>query len=51
MKKRFNLYCGLLIAAIVFSIGLGTFETAYQMYQGGKAREEGWYTQRPHEEH
>lgn len=37
MKKRFNLYCGLLIAAIVFSIGLGTFETAYQMYQGGKA--------------
>ena len=37
MKQRFNLYGGLLIAAIVFSIGLSTFETVYYMYQGGKA--------------
>lgn len=37
MKKKFNLYCGLLIAAIVFSIGLSLFETVYTMYQGGKA--------------
>ena len=37
MKKKFNIYCGLLIAAIVFGIGLTMFETAYRMYQGGKA--------------
>ena len=37
MKKKFNLYCGLLIAAIVFGIGLTMFETGYRMYQGGKA--------------
>lgn len=39
MKKKFNLYCGLLIAAIVFGIGLTMFQTGYQMYTGGKA---GW---------
>lgn len=39
MKKKFNLYCGLLIAAIVFGIGLTMFETGYRMYQGGKI---GW---------
>lgn len=39
MKKKFNIYCGLLIAAIVFAIGLHMFETGYMMYQGGKA---GW---------
>ena len=39
MKKRFNLYCGLLIAAIVFGIGLTMIQTGYYMYSGGKA---GW---------
>ena len=39
MKKKFNLYCGLLIAAIVFGIGLTMVQTGYQMYTGGKA---GW---------
>ncbi len=39
MKKKFNLYCGLLIAAIVFGIGLTMVQTGYQMYSGGKA---GW---------
>ena len=39
MKKKFNLYCGLLIAALVFGIGLTMFETGYRMYQGGKI---GW---------
>ncbi len=39
MKKKFNFYSGLLIAAIVFGIGLHMFATGYQMYQGGKA---GW---------
>lgn len=39
MKKKFNLYCGLLIAAIVFGIGLTMVKTGYQMYTGGKA---GW---------
>ena len=39
MKKKFNLYCGLLIAAIVFGIGLTMFETGYRMYQSGK---KGW---------
>ena len=39
MKKKFNLYCGLLVAAIVFGIGLTMFQTGYQMYTGGKA---GW---------
>jgi len=39
MKKKFNLYCGLLIAAIVFGIGIEMFDTGYRMYQGGKA---GW---------
>ena len=37
MKKKFNLYCGLLIAAIVFGIGINMFETAYHLYNGGKA--------------
>lgn len=37
MKKKFNLYCGLLIAAIVFGIGVNMFETGYRMFQGGKA--------------
>ena len=37
MKKKFNLYCGLLIAAIVFGVGLHMFNTGYRMYQGGKA--------------
>ncbi|MBQ6750607.1 MAG: DUF2975 domain-containing protein [Bacteroidaceae bacterium] len=37
MKKKFNLYCGLLIAAIVFGIGLSMFETGYYMVQGGMA--------------
>ena len=36
MKKKFNLYCGLLIAAIVFGIGLTMVQTGYQMYSGGK---------------
>ena len=31
MKKKFNLYCGLLIAAIVFGIGLTMVQTGYQM--------------------
>lgn len=39
MKKKFNLYCGLLIAAIVFGIGLTMVQTGYQMYSGGKT---GW---------
>lgn len=39
MKKKFNLYCGLLIAAIVFGIGLTMIQTGYYMYSGGKA---GW---------
>ena len=39
MKKKFNLYCGLLIAAIVFGIGLTMFQSGYQMYYGGK---KGW---------
>ena len=37
MKKKFNLYCGLLIAAIVFGIGISMFQTCYSMYTGGKA--------------
>lgn len=37
MKKKFNLYCGLLMAAIVFGIGMNVFETGYRMWQGGKA--------------
>ncbi|MBR6973141.1 MAG: DUF2975 domain-containing protein [Bacteroidaceae bacterium] len=37
MKKKFNLYCGLLIAAIVFGIGISMFQTGYYMYTGGKA--------------
>lgn len=37
MKKKFNLYCGLLIVAIVFGVGLNMFKMGYQMYQGGKA--------------
>ena len=37
MKKKFNLYCGLLIVAIVFGVGLHMFKMGYQMYQGGKA--------------
>ena len=37
MKKKFNLYCGLLIAAIVFGIGISMFQTCYYMYNGGKA--------------
>lgn len=37
MKKKFNLYCGLLIAAIVFGIGVNMFETGYHLYNGGKA--------------
>ncbi len=37
MKKKFNIYCGLLIAAIVFGIGVNMFQTAYYMIQGGKA--------------
>ncbi len=37
MKKKFNIYCGLLIAAIVFGIGIHMFETCYHMYTGGKA--------------
>lgn len=37
MKKKFNLYCGLLIAAIVFGIGMNMFETGYHMIRGGKA--------------
>ncbi len=37
MKKRFNIYCGLLIATIVFGISINMFETGYWMYQGGKA--------------
>lgn len=39
MKKKFNLYCGLLIAAIVFSIGVEMFQTCFHMVQGGQA---GW---------
>ena len=35
MKKKFNLYCGLLIAAIVFGIGLTMVQTGYQMYSTG----------------
>ena len=37
MKKKFNLYCGLLIAAIVFGIGVNMFQTGYYLFQGGKA--------------
>lgn len=37
MKKKFNIYCGLLIAAIVFGIGLHMFETGFHMMQGGMA--------------
>ncbi|MBO7570039.1 MAG: DUF2975 domain-containing protein [Bacteroidaceae bacterium] len=37
MKKKFNLYCGLLIAAIVFGIGLTMFQTSYYMYTGAKS--------------
>ena len=37
MKKKFNLYCGLLIAAIVFGIGVHMFETGYHMVRGGMA--------------
>lgn len=37
MKKKFNWYCGLLIAAIVFGIGVNMFQTGYYMIQGGKA--------------
>ena len=39
MKKKFNLYCGLLVAAIVFGIGLTMIQTGYYMYTGGKV---GW---------
>lgn len=37
MKKKFNIYCGLLIAAIVFGIGLDMFEAGYWLFLGGKA--------------
>lgn len=35
MKKKFNIYCGLLIAAIVFGIGITMFQNGYLVVQGG----------------
>ena len=47
MKKKFNLYCGLLIAAIVFGIGIDMSKSLYTMYYGGKT---GWeFAKKEHE--
>ena len=39
MKKKFNIYCGLLIAAIVFGIGVDMAQTGYMAFRGAQA---GW---------